>query len=147
MRTEKIFFWLSIAFGVLTAVIACLPAISTLYVVQDDARQHVFWMEQFRDPGLFPNDLIADYFRSVAPAGYTLFYRGAAALGISPLVFAKIVPLLLSALCAYFGYRLALVLFAQPFHAFFATAILISNLWLLDALSNATPRAFGYPLF
>ena len=52
--------------------------------MQDDARQHVFWMQRFIDSELFPHDLIADYFQSVAPTGYTTLYRIAAALGSIP---------------------------------------------------------------
>jgi len=53
-------------------------------MVQDDARQHVFWMQRFLDPALFPRDLIADYFQSVAPAGYTAIYQMMAGVGINP---------------------------------------------------------------
>ena len=38
-------------------------------VVQDDARQHVFWMQRLVDPTLLQDDLFADYFASQAPAG------------------------------------------------------------------------------
>src|SRR5712691_1081892 len=44
------------------------------YLVQDDARQHIFWMRRYLDPALFPNDLIANYFQTVAPIGYKAFY-------------------------------------------------------------------------
>ena len=39
-------------------------------VIQDDARQHVFWMQRLVDPGLLKDDLFADYFASQAPPGY-----------------------------------------------------------------------------
>ena len=81
-------FWLglSLAFGLVYGMLVWQQAFAGEYVVQDDARQHVFWMQRFRDPDLFPNDLIADYFQSVAPVGYTWFYKIAALLGINPLL-------------------------------------------------------------
>jgi hypothetical protein len=63
--------------------------------VQDDAQQHVFWMRRFIDPQLFPNDLIADYFQSVAQPGYKAIYQLAAAIGIDPMVFNKLLPIVL----------------------------------------------------
>jgi hypothetical protein len=55
-------FWLShsLTFSVIYAALALGKAFSSEYVVQDDARQHVFWMMRFIDPALFPNDIIAN---------------------------------------------------------------------------------------
>ena len=55
------------------------------YIVQDDARQHVVWLQRFIDPELFPNDLIADYFMSLAPMGYKTVYWLTAKVGIEPI--------------------------------------------------------------
>jgi hypothetical protein len=50
--------------------------------VQDDARQHVFWMRRFLNSELFANDLITDHFQSIAPLGYAFFYRSFVLSGI-----------------------------------------------------------------
>jgi len=62
-------FWLTLSFtfAILYSFLALQEAFSSEYVIQDDARQHVFWTRRFLDSNLFPNDLIADYFQSVAP--------------------------------------------------------------------------------
>ena len=90
VRFEKLFtskssdrvwnFWLSVSLGfaVVCSWLALKEAFSSQWVVQDDARQHVFWMLRYLDPELFPQDLIADYFQSVAPVGYTSLYKLAA---------------------------------------------------------------------
>src|SRR3712207_5796362 len=85
---SRLGFWfsLSLTFAAIFALWGLKQGFSSEYVVQDDARQHVFWMQRFLDPTLFPNDLIADYFQSVAPSGYIAVYRLMAALGINPLV-------------------------------------------------------------
>ncbi|NEQ28184.1 MAG: hypothetical protein F6K28_56225, partial [Microcoleus sp. SIO2G3] len=74
---SQVIFWfsLSLAFAAVYSTMWLQQAFSSEYVVQDDARQHVFWMRRFLDPELFPNDLIADYFQSVAPWGYTTLYK------------------------------------------------------------------------
>ncbi len=89
---SRTIFWLSLSltFAALYAVLAMHKAFSSEYIIQDDARQHVFWMRRFLDPELFPKDIIADYFQSVAPPGYTALYHFMATLGIEPVVFSKL---------------------------------------------------------
>lgn len=83
---SRMVFWfsLSLTFAAMYGLLGLRQAFSGEYVVQDDARQHIFWMRRFLDPALFPNDLIADYFQSVVPWGYSTFYRLFAAVGIDP---------------------------------------------------------------
>jgi len=121
-------------------------AFSAPDVIQDDARQHVFWMQRFLNPGLFPNDLIADYFQSVAPPGYKSLYWLAAQLGISPLLFHKLLPLPLMLLTAGLCFTLTLQLVANPIAAAIASLLLVQGLGLTDAIVSATPKAFIYPL-
>src|SRR5262249_44889873 len=96
-------FWLalSLVFALLVSSEAMRQAFSSPYVIQDDGRQHVFWMWRFVDPELFRGDLIADYFQSVAPAGYSMLYRGAARLGMDPIYFSKLLPMALGVLTTF----------------------------------------------
>jgi hypothetical protein len=87
---ESFWFWLSLTFSAIYAWLGSRLAFSSAYVVQDDARQHVFWMRRFLDSTLFPGDLMADYFQSTAPPGYAAIYRAIAAVGIDPLLLSKI---------------------------------------------------------
>ncbi|MGF1538437.1 MAG: hypothetical protein ACFB4J_18400 [Elainellaceae cyanobacterium] len=121
-------------------------AFSAADVVQDDARQHVFWMQRFLDPALFPGDLIADYFQSVAPPGYTGVYWLAAQAGVPPLLLHKLLPLPLMLLTAGLCFTLTLRLFPSPAAAAIATLLLAQGLGLTDAIVSATPKAFVYPL-
>ena len=75
-------------------------------VIQDDARQHVVWALRFLDPALFPNDPIADYFRTLAPAGYASVYRAAAAFGVDPILLSKVLPIALGLVLAGYGFAL-----------------------------------------
>jgi hypothetical protein len=142
-------FWFvfSLAFSVYFASLAMHQAFSGPYVVQDDARQHVFWMERFLDSELFPNDLIADYFQSVAPSGYSAFYNVIAHLGVDPLLLNKLLPMALGLITTAYGFGVCLQMLPVPGAAFLGTLILNQSLWMQDDLVSATPRAFLYPLF
>ncbi|MEB3229790.1 MAG: hypothetical protein VKJ64_02185, partial [Leptolyngbyaceae bacterium] len=69
------FWWgASLLIALIYALLALNQAIADPLVVQDDARQFVFWMQRWHDPTLFPNDPIADYFESVTPWGFKGLY-------------------------------------------------------------------------
>ena len=141
-------FWLAIAilFSLIYSFMALQQAFSSQYVVQDDARQHVFWMRRYLDSELFPNDLIADYFQSIAPLGYKIIYAIPAALKIDPLVISKLLPGILGLITTYYCFVLLMEFFPIPFTGFIATLLLNQNLWLQDGLVSGTPKAFAVPL-
>ncbi|MEQ9622994.1 hypothetical protein [Coleofasciculus chthonoplastes] len=147
--TFHILFWFSSSL-IITAIysgLALREAFSHPYIVQDDARQHIFWMQRFIDGGLFPHDLIADYFQSVAPVGYSTIYRIAAAVGIHPFLFNKLLPPILGAIATGYCFCISLQLLPVPAAGFITTVLLNQSLWMKDDLISATPRAFVYPIF
>jgi hypothetical protein len=137
---------LALALSVLYGVPDLRVAFGGPYVAQNDARQHVFWMERFRDPGLFPNDPMADYFQALAPPGFALLYRGAAALGVDPLVFSKVLPLALALVSAAYAFGLAGRILPSPAAAFASALLLSQASWLTDDLPSGSPHAFAVPL-
>jgi hypothetical protein len=141
--------WLlfSLALSFLYIVLTLQPSLGYEYLVQDDARQHVFWMQQFRDPALFPQDWIAQYFRSIVPAGYTALYGLAAQIGIDPMGLGRWLPVGLGLLTAGFCYGICVEILPIPVVGFVASFLLTQNLWTKDDLVSGTPRAFFYPLF
>ncbi|MDJ0707305.1 MAG: hypothetical protein QNJ46_28865 [Leptolyngbyaceae cyanobacterium MO_188.B28] len=143
----RFWFGMSLMVALIYGFLGLQQAFSGDYVVQDDARQHVFWMQRFLDPDLFPQDWIADYFQSVAPAGYRWVYQAAASLGVNPMVFNKLLPTVLALVTTGYGFGLCLKLFPIPAAGFTATLFLNQLLWSKDDLISATPRAFFYPLF
>lgn len=146
---SQVIFWLSLSltFSLIYSVLALKQAFSSEYMVQDDARQHVFWMQRFLDPELFPNGLIANYFQSVAPAGYTAIYKLMASLQVNPLLLSKFLPVLLGLIVTAYCFGVCLELFPVPASGFIATLLLNQSLWMKDDLVSATPRAFVYPIF
>ncbi len=137
---------IAIFFSLIYSLMALQQAFSSSYIVQDDARQHVFWMRRWLDPELFPNDLIANYFQSVAPLGYKLTYAIPAAFKIDPIVTSKILPSILGVITTYYCFSLTMELLPIPFTGFVATLLLNQNLWLQDGLISGTPKAFAIPL-
>src|ERR1044071_1781847 len=145
-RRAILFLALSVLFSVWFAREGMRQAFSGQYVVQDDARQHVFWMERFADPELYPRDLSADYFQTVAPFGYTALYRIIELPGIDPLLLNKLLPLVLGLITTGFCFGLCLRILRVPAAAFISALLLNQSMWMQDDLVSATPRAFLYPL-
>lgn len=137
-------FWLSICltYTLIWGIVAAQEAFSLPYIVQDDARQHVFWMQRFLDPNLFPNDLIADYFQSVAPWGYTQLYRLFAGLGVDPLLLSKLLPLPLTLAATAYGFGVALQLLPIPLTGCLAGILVSQTIWAHEDVISASPRAF-----
>ncbi len=148
-RDRRWLFWyiLTMVFCLSYGLMALKEAFDGQWIVQDDARQHVFWMMRYLDPELFPNDLIADYFQSVAPVGYTSVYRLGVDLGINPLVFNKYLPPILGLITGSYCFFLSKQIFPIPCGCFITTLLLEQILWMKDDIISGTPRAFVYALF
>lgn len=140
-------FGLSLAIALLFAGMALQQGLNGDRLVQDDARQYLFWMQRFQAPELFPNDLIADYFQSVTPLGFIAIYRLGAVLGIDPFTFNLYIPLVLSLVTTGYFFWLVMAIAPLPFTSFLACLLLNQTLWMKDDLVSATPRSFVYPLF
>ncbi|MEM1426236.1 MAG: hypothetical protein AAGF75_06765, partial [Cyanobacteria bacterium P01_H01_bin.130] len=137
---------IAVLFALLFGGLAIAEAFGGDYIVQDDARQYVFWMQRWQDPSLFTNDLIADYFSSIAPAGYRALFYGAHLVSIPPLIFAKILPLGLGVAIAVLGYRVTYRWCPTPLAGFLGSLLLQQSLWMKDDLAAAAPRSFAIPL-
>ena len=143
----SIWFAASIAFATAFSLMGMHEAFSDPGVIPDDARQHLFWLQKFSDPELFQNDFIADYYQSIAPAGYTLLYRIAAAVGLHPLLFNKLLPVALAILTAAFSFWTSLALFPIPSAAFLSSLLLSQSLAVSDMVFSGTPKAFVFVAF
>lgn len=136
---------LTLVVSLLYGLLGLQEAFQGDWIVQDDARQHIFWMARYLDPELFPDDLIADYFESVAPFGYSFLYSFAAKLGIDPFIFNKLIPIVLRLITTYYFFLFCWEIFPLPLGCTITTLLLNHNLWLKDDIISATPRAFLYP--
>src|SRR6476469_2778301 len=123
-------FWfsLSLTFVASYALLAMQKAFSGEYVVQDDARVYIIWMQRLLDADLFKGDLIADYFQSVTPWGYATFYKLMAAVGIPPLLVTKLLPIVLGLVATSYCFGICLELLQIPMAGFISTLILKQSL-------------------
>jgi len=142
-----VWFSLSLLVGLALYLYKVSSDFNAEYIVQDDARQWVFWMSRFSDRSLFPGDLIADYYQSVVPLGYTALFWLGNALFFDPLTLAKILPVILGLIVTAYSFAVCLQILPVPSAAFFVTLTLNQCLSMRDDLVSATPRAFFYPLF
>jgi hypothetical protein len=121
-------------------------AFSHPYIVQDDARIHIVWLQQLIDRQLFPDDLFARYYQAIQPLGLRSLYKAFTWLGLQPMLLAKLLPLGLGLLTTVYSFYLSLKFLPIPSSAFLSTLILNQNIWLKDDLISATPRSFNYLL-
>ena len=124
-----VWFGIAIACALIYSFMGVQQAFEPGYVIHDDVRSHVFWMHRFLDPELFPNDVITDYFQSVAPYGYTTLYRVATWMGVDPIGFNKILPLVLVLVTTGYCFHLSMALFPVPAAGFIATLFLNQTTW------------------
>jgi hypothetical protein len=139
--------WLvaALAFSLLFTVRSMQLLLVSGEVIQDDARQHVFWMLRFQDPEAFRDDLIADYFQAQAPAGYAALYWILSWV-MDPRVASKVLPFVLGAVLAVFTFLFTRKLHPSPLAAFLATVLVTWYAWQQDDLSSGSPRAFLLPM-
>ncbi len=147
--SNQLRFWLSLslAFAIFYSFLDLQQAFSSTYVVQDDARVYLSWMQRFLEPGLLPGDLLTDYFQSVTPSGYTALYRLIAGVGIDPLLLSKFLPVCLRLLTTGYCFALCMQIFPLPAAGFITTLLLNQSLSMRDDLASSTPRAFIFLLF
>jgi len=146
---SQIRFWfsLSLTFALIYSLLDLQQAFSSAYVVQDDVRVYISWMQRFLEPDLLTNDLLADYFQSVTPSGYAAFYRLLAFVGIEPLLLSKLLPVCLRLLITGYCFAICIQILPVPTAGFITTLLLNQNLSMRDDLVSSTPRAFIYLLF
>lgn len=114
------------------------------YVINDDVRQQLYWMERWIDPELYPPTLLNEYSRLYVPWGVQALYFFASFF-IAPLAFSK---LLSGALYVFMG---TLVYMSARRAANITSGLaVISIYWFmpffLHAMSGGLARAFAGPL-
>ena len=149
VRGDSKWTWLVVAIllAVAPSYLALAESFSSNLVVQDDARQFIFWMAKWRDPTLFRGDLLADYWESVSPWLYVAFYRVFDLLGIPPLIASKLMPPVLIVATVFFAYRVAFALGNHAPVAFLCAILVLLMIVRNNSVFSATPRGFALPAF
>ena len=139
--------WLALAsaIGLIFALRTSAPALRDPFVVQDDVRQHLFWVPRLHDPALFRDDPIADYYAAQAPPAFTAVYY-LLTLAVDAPTASKLLPLVLTLLLAWGGFALGRALFGRSDAAALGSVLLCWSAWQYDDLASASARSFALPL-
>jgi hypothetical protein len=148
LRTRKIaVLWGEFAVALMSGAIFVLAQFSALtnpFVINDDVRQQIFWMQQWQDPALFKGDFLTAYARHYVPWGVKGLYW-LASWWVAPLYFAKVLPGFLFVLLAVVLFMIGTGLSGRRLGW-----TLVAVYWLmpffLDNLAGGLARAFAAPL-
>jgi hypothetical protein len=124
-------------------VLAHLPALTNPFVINDDIRQQIFWMQQWQDPALFRGDFLTDYARHYVPWGVKGLYW-LASWWVSPVYFSKLLPGVLFVLLAVCLFRLGAAL-ADRRLGWMMAAVFWLMPFFMDNLAGGLSRAFAAP--
>ena len=125
-------------------VLAHFPALTNPFIINDDVRQQLYWMQQWQDPALFPGDFLTGYARDYVPWGVKGLYW-VASWWVAPLYFAKILPGFLFVFLAVCLFKIGTRL-ADRRLGWMMVAVYWLMPFFLDNLAGGLARAFAAPL-
>jgi hypothetical protein len=131
--------------GVLAGLLAWRDAFIEPYVINNDVGQHLFWMRQFRQPELFPNDLLVEYARHIQPAGFIAVYY-AISFVLDPVLAGNLVAVLLLGVAGAYLFLLVFRAVAAPWAGWLAVVIFLASQEPLIWMAGGHARAFALPL-
>ena len=141
-RTKYLLYALLGALGVF--VYSQWSALTNPYVIMDDVRQQTYWMQKWRDPELFQNDLLTDYAQNYVSWGVQAVYALTAPF-IDPLQFGKILSGILYLLTAGFLFGLG-SRFRDELTPVFVVCVFCFFGDFMERIAGGIPQSFGYPL-
>jgi hypothetical protein len=125
-------------------VLAHFQALANPFVINDDVRQQLYWMQQWQDPALFRGDFLTGYARAYVPWGLKGLYW-LASWWISPLAFSKLLAGFLFVFLAICLFKIGTRLADRRLGG-----AMVACFWLmpffLDNLSGGLSRSFAAPL-
>ena len=83
--------WIICLLSAVVFVISNFLFLADPHIVNNDVRQQIYWMEQYRDPELFQDHYLTEYAKLYVPPGVKALYRLFSPI-ISPLYLTKIIP-------------------------------------------------------
>lgn len=117
---------------------------SNHYLINDDVRQQLFWMERWQDPELFQNDFLANYSEAYVPVGVRTIYRFAS-LWFDPLLFSKILTAILFVVTAALWFVWGR-LFGDNLTAFIVVLVYFLFTGFQAQMAGGLSRGFVFPL-
>ena len=139
MHIEFLVIFLAIAL----AIKYQLPVLTNYYIINDDVRQHIYWMQQFHDSDLFKNGLLTEYAKRYQPWGFIFLYYLLSFI-IDPITISRILPIVLFAISSLYLFKLVEYI-TDSYAGFLAVLVFMITPTYMDRMLGGLPRAFGYP--
>ncbi len=114
------------------------------YVINDDVRQQIYWMQQWQDPELFQDHYLTEYAKQYVPWGVKAIYQGAAYF-INPVQFSKVLGAILFLMTAYSLFLLASRL-GDELTGVITVCVFLYFGFFLGSVSGGLSRGFVFPL-
>lgn len=125
-------------------IAAHFEALTNPFVINDDIRQQIYWMQQWQDKALYPGFWLGDYSRHYVPWGVQGIYR-LASLFQNPIGFSKVLSGLLFVLASFAFFRIGRVLKDR-----LTAWTVLASFWLMPfflfRMSGGLARGFAFPL-
>jgi hypothetical protein len=136
--------WLVTLLSAAVFTFAHFPGLTNPYVINDDVRQQIYWMQAWGDPQLFQNDLLTDYARHYVPWGVKGIYWLASFI-VGPIYFSKVLTGLLFVTLSLCLYRIGTALKDRTLGWTTVGVFWLMPVFLAD-LSGGLARGFAGPL-
>ncbi len=134
----------ALALGLVVGLYSQWPSFGRPYVINNDARQHTYWMQQWADPELYAGDPITEYAKAYQPWGYVAVYRALSPV-VAPLTLGKLLPSMLLGLTALLFFLLGERLGGPWAGAISAVWVTVTPI-VLHKMAGGHARAFAIPL-
>jgi hypothetical protein len=125
-------------------VLAHFQALANPFIINDDVRQQLYWMQQWQDPALFPGDFLTGYARAYVTWGVKGLYW-LASWWVSPLAFSKLLPGFLFVFLSFCLFKIGTNLSDRRLGWTMAACFWLMP-FFLDNLAGGLARSFAAPL-
>lgn len=143
-KQRRFYFLLVIISALFVYIVGHFEAITNPYVINDDVRQQIYWMQRWSDPELFQNDYLTRYAENYVPIGVKSIYYAFSGI-INPVQFSKVLTGFLFVVNA-----VLLFMIGAKFSDDFTALILAISSFLFTSvmtkISGGMSQSFAYPL-
>ncbi|MEF3696322.1 hypothetical protein [Desulfolutivibrio sp.] len=135
---------LVVLFSALVFAVAHRHGLASPFVINDDARQQIYWMQRFQDAALYPANLLNDFAAAYVPVGVKALYAAASPMANALFLSKMFTGILYCATSlAFFGIGRTL---GDRTLGYFCTASVWLLPFFLKNISGGLSRSFAAPL-
>lgn len=136
--------FLVLLLSALVFAVAHRHGLGSPFVINDDVRQQIYWMQRFQDAALYPASLLNDYAAAYVPAGVKALYA-AASPWMDALSFSKILTGIFYCATALAFFGIGRTIGGRTLGYFCAASVWLMP-YFLKSISGGLSRSFAAPL-